>query len=514
MAEEFLSKIYEYADLISELRHTVEYIRMQDDHHSVMNLNRLVSKICQMCEECVDRDSSLAGRMWTQVRNMESIENDLNFLGDILENGLLPLMEEDVQSMAQIIQEDGDGFRLESTACGFLTIWDGHINRYLHSNNNPMEEARKYIETYYEPQRQKYSVYGCGLGYHIYQLYKVSRGSVVITLYDKSKKMVEYAQKYGVLGWIPSENLKIVTIDSVIGFLNSVNNNDTGMLMYKPSVYQIDDEIQREALLELYMQQSTMFKFERDIQINFWRNISKNIAEVENIDRTILSKEMVVVAAGPSLDDNIDKLREWKKKKTILAVGTVFKKLIKAGIRPDYVLISDPQERTLKQIEGMENETVPMILDVTAYWGFAHRYLGPKYLVYNSAGRKEIREYAMEHQYKLWPRGGTVTSLALEFAIHFGTKKIFLVGVDLAYPKGISHASGTMDRKIKKTDNMQKIPGTMGQTVYADRVFISYREGIEERIADEPQITFYNMSKIGAHIEGTIEPGDIEMLEE
>ena len=261
MAEEFLSKIYEYADLISELRHTVEYIRMQDDHHSVMNLNRLVSKICQMCEECVDRDSSLAGRMWTQVRNMESIENDLNFLGDILENGLLPLMEEDVQSMAQIIQEDGDGFRLESTACGFLTIWDGHINRYLHSNNNPMEEARKYIETYYEPQRQKYSVYGCGLGYHIYQLYKVSRGSVVITLYDKSKKMVEYAQKYGVLGWIPSENLKIVTIDSVIGFLNSVNNNDTGMLMYKPSVYQIDDEIQREALLELYMQQSTMFKF-------------------------------------------------------------------------------------------------------------------------------------------------------------------------------------------------------------------------------------------------------------
>ena len=512
--ESFLKNIYDCADTISELQHVVEYIRVHDDHHAVMKLNMLLPKIGDICNDCLKTDATYAKQIWGQVEAMKAVEKDLILLGDIIESGLLPLLKTWVQGLAQIEQEDGKRYRIESTECGFLTIWDSEIKRYLHSNNNPLEEARKVVEAYYQPEMEKYSIYGSGLGYHVYQLYMVSNGSVKITVFEEDPQLVEYAKKFGVLDWIPEENLKIVTNDSVFSFLNSVDNADTGIFLYQPSLYQIRNEVEREAMLQIYVQQSTIMKFSRDVRINFFRNISVNLLSVEEIDTRSLTKDMVVVAAGPSLDDTLELLKRWKGKKTILAVGTVFKKLLKAGISPDYVMISDPQKRTLKQIEGVENENIPMILDVTAYWEFARKYQGEKYLVYNTNGDKEIADYAREHHYKIWPGGGTVTALALEFAIQFGADSIYMVGVDLAYPDGISHASGTMDRTVKRVDGMQKIPGTMGKEVYADRVFITYREGIEKRIKMHPQITFYNMSKLGAHIEGAIEPGDERMPKE
>lgn len=97
------------------------------------------------------------------------------------------------------------------------------------------------------------------------------------------------------------------------------------------------------------------------------------------------------MAAGPSLDDNLEFLRENQGKKTIIAVGTVFRKLLENKIVPDMAAVLDPQERTYKQIEGLEDKKVPMLLAVTAYWKFAANYKGDKYLV-PLAGMHEERE--------------------------------------------------------------------------------------------------------------------------
>lgn len=96
-------------------------------------------------------------------------------------------------------------------------------------------------------QKNYYSVYGCGLGYHIYQLYLISRGSVPIKVFDINSKMVEYARLYGVLEWIPKDVLEIRTDDSVLSFPESLDNSETGMFFHIPSVRQIKNEIEREA---------------------------------------------------------------------------------------------------------------------------------------------------------------------------------------------------------------------------------------------------------------------------
>lgn len=96
-----------------------------------------------------------------------------------------------------------------------------------------------------------------------------------------------------------------------------------------------------------------------------------------------------------------------------------------------------------------------------------------------------------------------MTHLAMEAAIRFGAEKIYLAGVDLAYPQGLSHAEGTMDRAVMKTEGMISVEGVGGRTVHSDRLFISYRQWIEQRIESTPWITYYNLSHIGARIAGT-----------
>ncbi|MBQ8822683.1 MAG: motility associated factor glycosyltransferase family protein [Lachnospiraceae bacterium] len=505
MAEAFIEEVYEYARVISSLHRVVEYIRVHDDHHAVTKMDELLPEMCELCKACITSGYGKGMRLWDMVQQITMIRGDLIKMGDFIEAELLPLMKEWMQFAVSIYQETGDGYLLESGSSGFLTMKSMINDRYLHSKNDPMEEARKLVENYYEPKKMKYSVLGCGLGYHIYQLYKVSNGSVSITVYEENPRVVEYARRYGVLDWIPEEKLNIITGNIALPFLQSSDNEETGILFHLPSVKEMEDELERETIMQVYIQQSTAAKIRRNVQINFWRNIQKELPMVSELRGKEHTEEFVVVAAGPSLDDNLEVLREWQGKKNIVAVGTVFKKLLAADIRPDYVVVVDSQERTARQIDGVEKQQIPMVLDMASYWGFAYRYEGPKYLVCVPGRDELIAEYAMKNKVETWSGGSTVTSLALEFAIEFGAKKIYFIGVDLAYPDGVSHATGTLDYKVRKLDNMTPVNGVWGTMVYADRVFCVYREQIEERIAQTPDIQYYNLSKVGAHIEGAIE---------
>ena len=98
-------------------------------------------------------------------------------------------------------------------------------------------------------------------------------------------------------------------------------------------------------------------------------------------------------------------------------------------------------------------------------------------------------------------------SLAVEVAIQFKAKKIYLMGVDLAYPSGLSHASDTMDRRVESVEGMQEVCGVGGTTVYATHVFEIYRKWLENHISRHGDITWYNLSTKGARIHGTREIG-------
>lgn len=503
MAESFLEEIYQYAKVTSVLRQAVEYIRVEDWHHAHLLLSEYEQALRNACGDCVASEYPEGLNLWQCVQDAYQ-QADVRVQADLIESTVLPMLEEWIQSLGCIEQQVDQDYQLESTASGFLTVKSLRTGKYLHSNNDPMDEARRQIEYYFVPSVENYAILGCGLGYEAYQLYQVSRGSVKIYLFEPNKNMVEYARKYGVLEWIPQEKLVICTRDSVQGFLKAVDNNKTGAYMHLPSLFELKNDIERNAMVQAFGEFQTPYLHKRDLQINFYRNIQSGAKSIKELSRDRISDEVVIVAAGPSLDSSIETLRAWKGKKTIIAVGTVFRKLVKLGIKPDFVVVMDPQKRTLKQIEGVEGEKVPMLLDVGSYWAFARRYKGEKYFILTPS-IYEVMSYAQENRIDVWPSGGTVTALAVEVAIQYNARAIYLMGVDLAYPGGISHASDTLDREKKDIANMIEIPGVRGKQVHTTHVFKIYLQWLEDRIAQTPHIKWYNLSDRGARIAGAVE---------
>lgn len=505
MAEAFLQPIYQCAEVISILRQVVECLRVEEAHRANLLLEEYEEKIRMTCADCLNADYSEALNLWQLVQHIYCDEPDTIVKADMIENAIIPILEKWIQSVGSIVQPVDEEFQLESTACGFLTLKSLRTGRYLHSNNNPMEEARKQIEYFYVPSVDEYALMGCGLGYQAYQLYRISNGSVKIHIFEQNANVVEIARKYGVLDWIPQNLLKITVKDSLYSFLKAADSNNIGVFMHLPSLRLIRNEKERSAMLQAYGEQHTPVMHRRNFCINFWRNLHSAAKYIDYLKAGV-KEETVVVAAGPSLDDDIEILREWQGKKTIIAVGTVLKKLLNQDIKPDYVVVMDPQARTVRQIEGAENANVPMILDACAYWEFASRYQGEKYFVLTPQF-DEILQYAKEHHLNVWPSGGTVMSLAVEVAIQFKAKKVYLMGVDLAYPSGLSHASDTMDRRVESMEGMQEVCGVAGTTVYATHVFEIYRKWLENHISRHKDIEWYNLSTKGARIHGTREIG-------
>ncbi len=504
MAENFLEDLYREADLVCDLKQIIEFAKIHDEYHAVEMGNKILPRLGEICKEYIKQDLAKGTELWNAVQMLIDVDDDLILRGDIIESRIMPLLEEKIQRHGGRIYTENDeqDYSFESSISGFLTLKDIKRDKYIHSSVDPMWEARKLADYIYEPQKAAYSIRGCGLGYLIYQLYRVSNETVTINVFEKDARIVEYARRYGVLNWVPDDRLNVIVDADPGPFLRSIEQKDMGYYVLMPELYGEQEEA-RQLLEEVYVQYSAPKKASRDMEFNYWHNWRSQCRMISEFDCSGLQKEFVVIAAGPSLDDSMEFLRESQGNKTLIAVGTVFRKLLEAGIVPDMVVVLDFMERIYGQIEGLEDQKVPLLLGMTAYWKFAENYRGDKYKIpiTDSPGKGGDKD--------AWVIGGTVTHLAMEAAIRFGAEKIYLAGVDLAYPKGLSHAEGTMDRAVVTTEGMMPVEGVGETIVYADRQFISYRQWIEQRIELTPWITYYNLSHIGARIAGTREENRI-----
>ena len=274
MAVQFLEELYQYANTISKIKMTVEHIRKYQAKLSKNMFDSLLMEMHKLCEKCIETEYVEAEELLFQVDSLNNMEDEI-LLGDILENIIVPMMERWMQSISQICQQIDEKYVLESTASGFLTIKNVEKNKYLHSNNNPMEEAGKLVEYLYDSGKKIYSVYGCGLGYHIYSLYLMSDKDISIKVYENDNSIIEYAKKYGVLDWIPSDRLEVITDRCVDLFLENISKGNTGIIIHKPSIYQMESDIERKKILDLFENLNTFDRTNSEIKL--WGNLTYNM---------------------------------------------------------------------------------------------------------------------------------------------------------------------------------------------------------------------------------------------
>lgn len=172
-----------------------------------------------------------------------------------------------------------------------------------------------------------------------------------------------------------------------------------------------------------------------------------NIPEM-TVPTTLLSNRfeqltVVVLAAGPSLDDHIEWVKENRTKLVVIAVSRISKRLLSEGITPDIVSIIDPHTVSYEvSREALEFQPAPIlafsdqgVAEIVSQWTGPKLYTGTR-----------LPWRAEEFEFRV--NAPTVSNLAYALAELSNPHQIILLGLDFCLDEaGHTHALGNMERE-------------------------------------------------------------------
>jgi len=160
----------------------------------------------------------------------------------------------------------------------------------------------------------------------------------------------------------------------------------------------------------------------------------------------------VLVAAGPSLEKQIPKLKRLRDRLLMVCVGPAWKTLRMHGIVPHFVVSIDPFDPNYTHFEGLEARGEWLISDLANSCEVVNTFQGPIAFCVSNEQQKTIFEALRDRELTILETGGSVAHTAMWFCRLLGADPIVLIGQDLAYTGGISHAHGHTGRSSLETE--------------------------------------------------------------
>lgn len=252
---------------------------------------------------------------------------------------------------------------------------------------------------------------------------------------------------------------------------------------------------------------------------NTYINLSSKDSHLFHLDRSVrFTTPVMVIGAGPSLDADIDFIRENADRCILISTGTALRSLLKADIRPDFHIELE-NIHIYSSIHALAREcdlsgitlVVPTTVDahIVPFFERALFYLRSMTSPWFLFGR--LTDHGLTKSAPL------VVNASFSFALDIGATNIYLVGTDLAASiDGPGHAKDnvlfTKDAVVGRVRNFNhEVPGNLRDTVFASDDFVLGRDVLQETIQVHGQgRRIFNCSD-GARIEGAapIRTGDL-----
>ena len=357
-----------------------------------------------------------------------------------------------------------------------LSVTENDKTRNLCSQYMPMAEAREYVEYVYRPEKEAYLIYGFGMGYHIQALIE-KNPDLDIIVYEPDLDILYCALQYSDCKTI-LEHITLVWDPEWTELGTLLPERE--LIAWKPEIPHIPIPTVRNQMEMLANRKDSMDAYRELFYLNSRENIRSCTGYIDSIRDKISGKKVVIVAAGPSLDNNLEELRKCPSDTVIIAVGTVYRPMVNKGIIPDYVIVSDGY--VSYQILDVPAK-VPVLMLATADRKISQKYHGDTYLICQS-GYEVTAKYAKDNGYQAYDSGGSVATLALDVAIRMKAKMIAFIGLDLAYYGKRAHASGT-GKETYAGYEFENVEGIHGEALNSSRAFTNYRTWMERRITKE-----------------------------
>lgn len=249
---------------------------------------------------------------------------------------------------------------------------------------------------------------------------------------------------------------------------------------------------------------------------NIISNVIRNLQIIENSSSLLQLKEqfsqeekenipVIIVAAGPSLDKNIEELKRAKGKALIIGVDSSMRMLLKHGIIPDLVVTIDPdKERVL--FEDDRTDSIPIVYCAHSTFDILKKNCS-KHILFSSINYIQYLFDKFQKKVGEIDSGGSVANAAFSVGVYIGFKNIILIGQDLAFTNNKKHASVVYEEKEiceDEKDQYEEIEGIDGNSILTYANFRVYRDWFEAKINQNQHINVINATEGGALIHGAI----------
>lgn len=327
----------------------------------------------------------------------------------------------------------------------------------------------------------------------------LSHSKLFLAVNDVSKRyFIEYIQLF-----INYGNMKLTRYHALPNYLN----------LYQKEYVDIYERIMSNANAIVFTK-NTSVQCQEEIVKNVFTNVKHLISgsDITRLKESFVSIDKdkvpaIIVAAGPSLDKNINELKNAKNKAFIIAVDTALKPVLNAGIKPDITITVDGHKNMII-FDHEDIANVPLVYAKEAKCEVLERHKGKKFS-FNS-GEDYITHFLKKYERSIEPleTAGSVANNAFSLAMVLGFKNIILIGLDLAYTENKKHSTVVFNdatvNKYKGPDKLAvEVEDIYGQKVYSDKRLKMYLDWFEKQLIRYEGLDVIDATEGGAKIRGT-----------
>lgn len=432
------------------------------------------------------------------------------------------IKEEEIEKRAQEVAQRYELITARTGEYGLINrSEDGDST--IHSKYDPLREAARIVDSIANVDKADIIVvYGFGLGYHV---------EILAQRLNKHQQVfiVEPTDGPGVLA-LKTRDLKKLLSNSQVHLLitdspkiasslfNAIidikRDSEFSFYFFAPQ-----DRLYRELFKEIHqslvdvvdfsrMQESTMKEIGFDVLESSLLNLKSylNNPGIKETFEKFKNVPAFIIAAGPSLNKNVDLLKKVKDKGIIIAVGTAVRTLQLHGVEPDIVIAIDPQIPNYDIFKDLTFKDTMLALDLQTNYKILDKFNERKFMFtgINNPIKGWLNPFHEDNESVLIS-GGSVANTACCLAHRMGCDPIVFVGQDLCLAEdGHTHAFGTVYEKDKlETEKFMLVDGNNGGKVRTLTHWYCFLQWFENFIKSNSVRKYINATEGGARIKGT-----------
>jgi len=326
----------------------------------------------------------------------------------------------------------------------FILTWEGQA---LSSQYNPRSEAQKYWEKHKIEGSDYLIWFGGGSFYHLIHYLSLPKPLPLVVI-EPHKGLKQALLKVG-QQHILEQILFLDSLDCLGALFEGYSFGIPHFLsspLYKrvfPQFYsKLSQEIQERRNMN-QVNRNTLYSHGPLWIQNIAKKIIHPLKGIQRWRNSFNQARALIFAAGPSLDPFLTQYHpeNWD---LIIAVDTAQRTLSAHGVKVDFWVSTDGQYWNSRHMDRAPEPRLGLLADVCSHPRISQLWPTKTYFC---TSFNPFSQDLFSDQLGTLKSGGSVSTIAWEWAKYLGCEEIHIAGLDLSYPKGKTHARGSLHHR-------------------------------------------------------------------